>query len=114
MSISLNDLANRLNKLEASTTMWTNGSNGNGSWVRETGSGLTIQWGSSTGNITFPIAFKTTSYGAVLSIVGGSNASIYASIHSLGGSFSTTGMNIGNTAWVGVYVASYKWIAIGY
>lgn len=68
MSISLKALYDKVNSFEASKSTWTKGSNTNGSWFKESSTGLLIQLGKmniptdDTKTITLPTSFASTAY----------------------------------------------------
>lgn len=66
MAYSLKNIGDRVAALEAKKySTWTKGSNTNGYWVKESTTGLIIQWGKTgsitahNGTITFPIAYTS-------------------------------------------------------
>lgn len=71
MSISLNNHESRIAALETNkgSSSWTKGSNSNGYWAKDGGSGLIIQWGrvgrnginEESGSTNFPISFTSSS-----------------------------------------------------
>lgn len=73
MSISLNDLANRLKNVENIKSSWTKGNTSNGDWCKESSTGLLIQWGTVTVShsdphyrtITLPKPFTNTNYSVI-------------------------------------------------
>lgn len=67
MSISLNNHENRIKALEnGGAGSWSKGSNANGNWVKESKTGLLIQFGAtntgSTLTVKLPVVFTDTSY----------------------------------------------------
>ena len=67
MSISLNNHESRIKALEnGGAGSWSKGSNANGNWVKESKTGLLIQFGAtntgSTLTVKLPVVFTDTSY----------------------------------------------------
>lgn len=118
MSISLNNHESRIKALEnGGAGSWSNGSNANGNWVKESKTGLLIQWGTATdiGNnrespFKFPIAFSNVSYHLSLGYNGHHNVQPWVSVFQYK-NMTTTGATISLTA---KQVGIYRWLAIGY
>ena len=62
MSISLNDLNNRLKNIESIKSSWSNGSNSYGYWCKENSTGLIIQWGKHLQNNNYMKTMLPTSF----------------------------------------------------
>lgn len=110
MSISMKNLEDRVAALErkGSGSSWTKGSNSNGYWMKETSSGLTIQWGVDPRNNYYmwkdlPIPFTTNTY----TVMGCGHANSEIGVCTWG--YTTTGFNI--RAGGGL---ARNWLAIGY
>lgn len=118
MSISLKALYDKVNAFESSKSTWTSGSSGNGTWMKESSTGVIIQFGQSANaqwdnhniHVTFPIAFSAvktvikTTFGAYSGQVPGSYTNVY--------SVSTSGFN--STASNTAGMTYFYWLAIGY
>lgn len=115
MAISLNTVNStvtnhetRIKALESKgTSSWTKGSNSNGYWVKETTTGLIIQWGNWSqinGTIrALPISFSDTNYTLLVTIY----HELYAEVGCRKLSKSTFDAH-SNANWY-----SHGWIAIG-
>ena len=118
MSISLKALYDKVNNFEASKSTWTSGSNGNGTWMKESSTGIMIQFGQSANAkydnhdiyVAFPIKFNSvksvikTTMGAYGSAIPGAYASVWDV--SVSGFKSRTSSSAG--------MPYYYWLAIGY
>ena len=118
MSISLKALYDKVNAFESSKSTWTSGSNSNGTWMKESSTGIMIQFGQSANAqydnhdiyVTFPIKFNSvksvikTTFGAYGGQIPGSYANVY--------SVSTSGFS--STASTTAGMPYFYWIAIGY
>ena len=120
MSISLNNHEDRIKVLEnGGAGSWSKGSNSNGNWVKESKTGLLIQWGkinapgnNTPGVIKFPIAFSNTNYLGLITCLGHNNLeSSWTSLWQLK-DFITTSMSVSLTNYT--QVPAYNWLAIGY
>lgn len=118
MSISLKALYDKVNSFEASKSTWTSGSNGNGTWMKESSTGVIIQFGQSANAqrdnndiyVTFPIKFNSvksiikTTVGSYYDTIPG----VYTSVWNV-----TTDGFISRASTV-AKMPYYYWMAIGY
>lgn len=115
MSISLNNHESRIAALETNkgSSSWTKGSNSNGYWAKDSGSGLIIQWGTCGINTdqwkTFdlPIPFTSGNFG--FNVIGTSGRD-----NEWANGFDCTGRNTTQFSLGGRCAGGTKiWIAIG-
>lgn len=118
MSISLKALYDKVNAFESSKSTWTSGSNSNGTWMKESSTGIMIQFGQSANAqydnhdiyVTFPIKFNSvksvikTTMGTYSGTIPGTYVSVWDV--SVSGFKSRTSSSAGMTY--------YYWLAIGY
>ena len=118
MSISLNNHESRIKALEnGGASSWSKGSNANGNWVKESKTGLLIQWGSisSSGSLKYevdqPFPVKYTQIPVVNKSIGGY----------YNGGFDMTWMQIKSISLdkfvhsvIGSLGSPVQWFAIGY
>ena len=118
MSISLNNHENRIKALEnGGAGSWSKGSNANGNWVKESKTGLLIQWGTAkdiggnnSSKFTFPLAFSNTNYHLSMGYNGHFNANGWLSVlqyKDMTTTYSMVSLTAGQ-------VGTYRWLAIGY
>ena len=115
MSISLKALYDKVNSFEASKSTWTKGSNTNGSWFKESSTGLLIQLGKiniptdNTRTVTLPTSFASTAYSVSVNSEQSSNYTEWTNGHVIynlnKSSFVISGRTEG---------CNRVWIAIGY
>lgn len=115
MSISLKALYDKVNSFETSKSTWTKGSNSNGSWFKESSTGLLIQLGKTsmstddTKTITLPTSFASTTYSVSVNSEQSGNYTEWTNGHAIynlnKSSFVISGRTEG---------CNRVWIAIGY
>lgn len=118
MSISLKALYDKVNAFESSKSTWTSGSNSNGTWMKESSTGIMIQFGQSANAqydnhdiyVTFPTKFNSVKsvIKTTMGVYGGAIPGAYVSVWdvSVSGFKSRTSSSSG--------MPCYYWLAIGY
>lgn len=116
MAISLNNHESRIKALEnKGSGSWSKGSNSNGNWIKDSVTGVLIQWGligrqsSQRFTVNMPLSYSNTNYAVITSLNGESWTPVDFSNYVIKSS-----ANAFQQHQTGIGYLGGMWLAIGY